>query len=154
MPLLSRWFARTALIYLFIGFSLGGLILSAKAGIVDARVWVWLLPHADILIVGWLIQLAMGVSYWILPRIREAGRGRVALAWTAYVLLNIGLCLGAGFSLLDYWLQSDGWLSRMFIPGLLVQAIAMCVYVIYAWPRILPTITSSDWKHKSETARH
>ena len=153
MPRLSRWFVRTAFVYLLIGFSIGGLILSAKAGMVDARVWVWLLPHADFLVVGWLIQMAMGVAYWILPRIRDAGRGRVRLAWAAYILLNSGLGFGAGLALLDYWFPAGGWMSRTFIPGLLVQAIALCLYVVYAWPRVLPTITAADWKRKTEAPR-
>lgn len=154
MPRLSRWFVRTAFVYLLVGFSIGGLILSAKAGMADARVWVWLLPHADLLVVGWLIQLAMGVAYWILPRIRDAGRGRVRLAWAAYILLNSGLGFGAGLALLDYWLPAGGWMSRTFIPGLLVQAVALCLYVVYAWPRVLPTITATDWKRKTEAPRH
>jgi heme/copper-type cytochrome/quinol oxidase subunit 1 len=153
MPRLSRWFVRSALIYLLIGFGIGGLILCAKAGYVDARVWVWLLPHADFLLVGWLIQLAMGVAYWILPRMRETGRGRVALAWIAYFLLNAGLCLGAGLACLDYWFPDSGWNSKAFIPGLLTQAIALCVFVIYAWPRVLPTITAADWQRKTTQPR-
>ena len=142
MPRLSRWLVRSALVYLVLGFVVGGLLLSAKAGVVDARVWVWLLPHADILMMGWLVQLALGVSFWILPRIRAAGRGRVALAWAAYFLLNGGLILGAGLPLLSYWFPGT-WSQPVFAVGLLIQAAALCLYALYAWPRILPTITAT-----------
>jgi hypothetical protein len=148
MPRLSRWFIRTAMVYLLIGFSIGGLILSAKAGAVDGRVWMWLLPHADILLVGWMIQLAMGMAYWILPRIRVVGRGRVALAWAAYGLLNAGLIVGAGLPWLQYWLPAQAWLAGAFPVGLLVQALALVLYVIYAWPRVLPTITQTNLVRK------
>jgi hypothetical protein len=152
MPRLSRWFVRASLLYLLIGFTLGGLILSAKAGMVDSRVWLWLLPHADILIAGWMIQLAMGMAFWILPRIRVTGRGRTVLAWASFVLLNAGLILGAGLSMLAYWLPSIDWLPRAFPVGLLLQALALAVYVIYAWPRVLPTITAVD--HQRKGMRH
>ena len=151
MPRLSRWLVRCAFLYLVVGFTIGGLILSAKVGVVDARVWVWLLPHADMLVVGWLIQLAMGMAYWILPRIREAGRGRVALAWAAFTLLNSGLVVGAGTALLAYWFPVGDWMPRVFSIGLLVQAVAICTFVIYAWPRVLPTITAADWKRKIQS---
>jgi hypothetical protein len=151
MPQLSRWFVRAALIYLLVGFTLGGLILSAKGGAVDGRVWLWLLPHADILIVGWMVQLALGMSYWILPRIRVSGReggdrGRTILAWSSFGLLNAGLLVGAGLPILPYWLPNQAQLSQAFPVGLLIQALALALYVIYAWPRILPTITKADTK--------
>ena len=149
MPRLSRWFARTAFAYLVVGFTIGGLILSAKAGFVDARVWVWLLPHVDILVMGWLVQLAMSMSFWILPRIRDAGRGRVELAWVSYFLLNAGLILGAGVSLAVYWYPAT-LMQQAFTAGLLVQTVAVCLYAVYVWPRILPTITVADLKRRTE----
>lgn len=149
MPRLSRWFVRMALLYLCVGFTLGGLILSAKAGAVNGRVWLWLLPHADILVVGWMIQLALGMAYWILPRIRVLGRGRVALAWASFVLLNVGLLIGAGLPILPYWLPEWAWLAQAFPAGLLIQAGALTLFVLYAWPRVLPTITAVGRQHQS-----
>jgi hypothetical protein len=142
---------RAALLYLCVGFTLGGLILSAKGGVVDGRVWLWLLPHADILVVGWMIQLAIGVAFWILPRIRVLGRGRVPLAWASFVLLNLGLVTGAGLPLLPFWLPELAWLARAFPAGLLVQACALVLFVFYVWPRVLPTITASDWQRRTNS---
>jgi hypothetical protein len=140
MPRLSRWLIRAALIYLLVGFVLGGLLLSAKAGVVDSRIWIWLLPHADILVAGWLIQLAMGMAFWILPRIREAGRGRVLLAWASFALLNVGLVAGAGLAWLQYWFPGLTISAQAFPIGVLLQALALIVFAIYAWPRVLPVI--------------
>ena len=147
MPRLSRWMVRCALAYLIIGVAIGGLMLLAKAGLADARLLAWILPHADMLVVGWLVQMAMGMGFWILPRIRVAGRGRVALAWAAWVCLNAGLVLGAGLALLAYWFPGD-WMRTAFSAGILLQAAAMGLYALYAWPRILPTITAADLRRK------
>jgi hypothetical protein len=38
MPRLTRWCVRAALLYLLFGFTLGGLLLSAKGDAVDLRV--------------------------------------------------------------------------------------------------------------------
>lgn len=144
MPRLSCWFIRASMLYFVLGFTLGGLILSAKAGVADPRIWVWLLPHVDILLAGWLIQLAMGMAYWILPRIRNAGRGVTTLAVLALVLLNAGLCLGSGSAMLPYWFPDITWSTAAFGGGVLIQTLGLVVFVIYAWSRVLPTITVAD----------
>ncbi len=149
MPRLTRLFIHSSLIYLVVGFTLGGLILTAKAVLMDARVWAWLLPHADILVVGWLVQLAMGVAFWILPRIREAYRGRTALAWASFYLLNGGVTVGAGVTLMALWFPGR-WAQVTFVSGLACQVVALGLYAFYAWPRILPTITAADVKRKAQ----
>ncbi len=148
MPRLSRWLIRASMLYMVIGFTLGGLILAAKGGGADPRVWVWLLPHADILVAGWLIQLAMGMAYWILPRIRNAGRGLTPLAGLAMALLNGGLCLGAGSALLPYWFPTLTWTTGVFVAGIVAQTVGLVLFVIYAWSRVLPTITAADWQQR------
>ena len=143
MPHLSRLFIRFALVYLIVGFILGGLLLTAKAGLVDQRVWGWLLPHADIMLVGWLVQLAMGVSFWILPRMRRDYRGHIVLAWISFFLLNGGLIVGSGLTLGSVWFPGN-WMMMVYVSGLVTQGLAVCLFVVYAWPRILPTITGAD----------
>jgi len=132
---------RAALLYLVIGFTLGGALLLAKAGVVDLRVWLWLPAHVDVLIVGWMMQTAMGVAFWILPRRRLVGRGRTELAWASFALLNTGLVVSAGFSWLQFWLPNWGWLHEAFPLGLALQVLALIVFAGYAWARVLPTIT-------------
>lgn len=149
MPRLSRWLIRASMLYLVLGFSLGGLILAAKGGGADPRVWIWLLPHVDILVAGWLIQLAMGMAYWILPRIRNAGRGMTPLAALAMALLNTGLCGGAGSALLPYWFPGITWATTAFVAGVLLQTASLVLFVIYAWSRVLPTITAADLQKRS-----
>ena len=99
MPLVSVWFIRSALLYLLAGFTLGALLLASKGLALPPELWRWLSVHLELLLVGWLVQLVMGVAYWIFPRfgMTPQARGREGLAWLALVLLNGGVwiaCLG------------------------------------------------------------
>lgn len=74
MPRLSCWFVRAALLHLTLGALVGGLILSAK-GMPLVLGWAWqLLPaHIQVMVGGWLLQLTLGMGYWILPRLNGTG---------------------------------------------------------------------------------
>jgi hypothetical protein len=132
MPTLSRYFIRSALLYLGIGFTFGALILSAKGGYVDARVWNWLPMHHVLLIVGWLIQLTLGVAYWILPRIQLSERGRRTWAWAGFVALQIGLALTLSTALV-MWIPA---MQMWFAPAVILQVIGVLLFAVHAWPRI------------------
>lgn len=95
MPRVSVWLIRAALLYLWAGFTLGALLLANKGTGFAPDVWRWLPVHLELLLVGWFVQLVMGVAYWIFPRfgMTPAARGREALAWAAFGLLNVGVCL-------------------------------------------------------------
>jgi hypothetical protein len=136
MPLLSRCFIRSALVCLAIGFTLGGLMLSAKGGAVDARVWGWLPMHIALLVNGWLIQLSLGVMYWILPRVHLGDRGRPAWAWSGFVCLQTGLVLAllSGASL---WVAEA---ANLFAPAIVLQTAGTILFAVHAWPRIRPAI--------------
>lgn len=136
MPTLSRYFVRSALIYLGIGFTLGGFILAAKGGGADARFWLWLPTHIVFLLNGWLIQLSMGVAYWILPRIHLSDRGRQGWAWGAFVAFQLGLILALG-TILSLWIPE---VQSLFAPGLLLQTLGVFFFAIHALPRIRPAL--------------
>jgi hypothetical protein len=93
--------------------------------------WVWrLLPvHIDILLFGFVIQLAMGIAYWILPRYRGGSRGKETVVWSAIVLLNLGIwlisCVGL-FNLPGQWLA----------VGRLLESAAAALFASQAWGRI------------------
>lgn len=93
MPRVSVWFVRAALAYLGAGFTLGALLLSDKSIGFSSGLWRWLPVHFELLLVGWFVQLVMGVAYWIFPRfgMSRAARGREWLAWLALALLNGGV---------------------------------------------------------------
>jgi hypothetical protein len=140
MPTLSRFFIHSVLAYLGIGFTIGGLILSAKAGAMEARVWSWLPVHIVFLMNGWLVQLTLGAAYWILPRIHAGERGRRGWAWAGFVTLQTGLVFTA-ISGAGVWLPS---LSQLFAPAFCLQVFGVGLFAIHAWPRIRPTFVRAN----------
>lgn len=126
MPTLSRLYIRSALIWLVVGSTFGGVILWSKSAPVPGA-WQLLTAHISLLTWGWLLQLSLGVAYWILPRFGSA-RPRSYLAVLAYALLNIALLISVVVSVLGL-----PW------PGVLVAALqlaALVTFALHAWPRV------------------
>ena len=68
MPRLSVWSIRTAMLYLGLGFLWGALMLFEKGAPVAPSLLRLLPMHIEFVLIGWTMQLAMGVAFWILPR--------------------------------------------------------------------------------------
>ena len=135
MPRLSVYFIRAALLHLGIGFTLGSLLLWNKAFPLGALIWRLLPMHMELLMVGWLVNLALGVAFWILPR-WQSQRGDVRPAWAALVLLNAGVWLVA---IAPFVAQ-----SLLFSPlGRTLEAAAAFAFALHAWPRIKPWVETS-----------
>jgi heme/copper-type cytochrome/quinol oxidase subunit 1 len=114
MPPLSRYFVRSSLVCLAIGFTIGGLNLASKGGAVDPRIWDWLPEHVVLLLFGWLVQLALGVAYWILPRMNLADRGRQHWAWAAFIASQAGIALLL-LSMLRLWIPAAASLLALAV---------------------------------------
>jgi hypothetical protein len=130
MPALSIWSIRVALLYLIAGFSFGAVMLINKGVPISPFVWRLLPIHMEFLLVGWLVQLAMGVAFWILPRFRQQ-RGNSHVALAAFVLLNVGIWLAA----LGSALAVPSWMA---VAGRLAEVGAAAAFAIHAWPRVKP----------------
>ncbi|HMA40310.1 MAG TPA: hypothetical protein VKP10_09545 [Gemmatimonadales bacterium] len=129
MPGASVWFIRAALAYLLAGFTLGALLLAAKGLPLPLGVWRWLPVHFELLLVGWFVQLVMGVAYWIFPRfgMTRAARGREGLAWLALVLLNGGI-----------WAVSVAVLygpATLAVIGRAMEVLAAATMALNVWAR-------------------
>ena len=131
MPRLSCWFIRAALFYLAAGFTVGALMLANKGISFWPQSWRFLSVHMEMLLVGWLVQLALGMAFWILPRfVKGAPRGNEALIWLAFVLVNLGI----------------GWViaeTIFAIPGLaligrVAEAVGVLAFAIGSWQRVRP----------------
>ena len=135
MPALSRWFIRASLAYLVAGFSLGAFMLVAKAFARHGWTGLVLVPHVEFLLLGWTMQLTMGVAFWILPRF-EGGtsRGAVGYAWMAFVLLNAGVPLVAAATAMDVSARDGGAAVRL--AGRMAEVIAAAAFAGHAWRRI------------------
>ncbi|MGE5223755.1 MAG: hypothetical protein ACM3PY_15060, partial [Omnitrophica WOR_2 bacterium] len=96
-------------------------------------IWRFLPAHIEALLMGWVVQLILGMAFWILPRFGTgARRGNVKAAWAALILLNAGI-----------WLVVSGPLFQeptlaAWIPflGRLAECSAALAFALHAWPRI------------------
>ena len=130
MPRLSVYLIRTAFVYLAIGFTFGGLLLFNKAIPLDPQLRRLLPLHIELVLVGWTMQLAMGVAFWILPRFSHGGaRGNERPAWAAYILFNLGVISIA----LSQWLTGS---DAFVIAGRVCELSAAILFAIHVWPRV------------------
>ena len=128
---------RTALLWLAIGYSVGGLVLLNKG--IPLLPWLWTLrsAHIHMLLVGWTVQLACGVAFWILPRLDARGtRGNERLVWGCYAALNSAVVLGALHDPLVALVAWPGWAALLVLMGLL-YGLAATLFVMHAWPRVV-----------------
>jgi cbb3-type cytochrome oxidase subunit 1 len=123
MPKLSTFFIRAALLHLGIGYTIAALLLANKGVPFSAELWRLLEPHVQILIFGWMLQLAMGVAFYALPRLpnTQARYGDEWLGWLSFVLINAGV-----------------WLSITIFPfaGKLIILLAGLAFVRLMFPRV------------------
>jgi hypothetical protein len=127
MPRISVWLVRCALLHLMGGFTLGALLLMSK-GEAWMPVLMPLRPlHVEMLLVGWMVQLAFGVGSWILPY----GRG-VDNDWRLYAALG---CINAGVALMGC---SILWPDVTWLPPLARSAEigAAGLFGWHIWPRV------------------
>jgi hypothetical protein len=130
MPRLSVWYIRCALVYLFLGFTFGALILFNKGIPLQPLVWRLLPSHIEFVLFGWTVQLVIGMAFWILPRFGNPPvRGNERLAWIALLLINVGILL----LVIASFYPAYGWLN---LAGRAVEAAGVLFFAVHAWPRV------------------
>lgn len=133
MPRVSRWFIRTAMMYLVAALVLGAVMQSPLAGRLPLFRVLWP-TYVHLLVVGWLTQLIFGVAYWMFPRFSaERPRGSERLGWATFALLNAGLLLRA---VAEPWHALSGRGAPLLVSSALLQLLAGWVFVVNTWPRI------------------
>lgn len=131
MPRLSQWIIRVAFIYLLLGFTVGALLLANKGILFYPSMWRWLPVHIEFLLMGWIVQLTMGVAFWILPRFwQEPRRPNEILAYLAFVLLNVGIGLVVVATLLS------GAIA-LLLPGRVIELLAVLFFALHGWQRVI-----------------
>ena len=138
MPRISVVIIRTALLQLAFGATIGGLMLVEKG--LRLAPWLWTLRpgHIQIMLLGWIVQLACGVAIWILPRLDAAGsRGNLGLAWLGYAALNGGVVTALLHLPLVAVLGQDRLSWMLPLAGLL-YVVAVAAMVAHLWRRVLP----------------
>jgi len=129
MPRLSSWFVRASLIYLALGFTLGALMLANKGLGFYPLIWKLLPIHIEMLMMGWFVQLAVGVAFWILPRLSGATpRGNERFVWLALRLINIGIWM--------VMLEAITSLPGSLLLGRLAEFGGVLAFVVGSWKRV------------------
>ena len=132
MPLITRLFLKTGLLY-FMGALLVGIMLQVNnLGIPNLIPIFW-----HMLMLGWITQIIIGVSLWMFPgRIKEESFYNQKWAWLTYILLNTGLILRIVAEPLFTLSGTSVWKIILTISAIL-QFVAILSYVIEIWPRVL-----------------
>jgi hypothetical protein len=148
MPRQTVYFVRAALIQLGIGFTMGALMLANKGISFEPMLWRLLFPHVEVVLIGWTLQLAMGVALWILPRISGARKyGNEGFGWAAFVLLNAGI-LGVG---VGYWFGGD--MVLFAAAGRVAELVAGVLFVLQVWSRVKPIGGAAALETKTESQK-
>lgn len=128
MPRPTVLFVRASLAHLVVGVTAGALMLIDKG----CRWLPWsplLLPtHLETLLVGWTLQLAFGVAFWILPRWRGRQAGEHA-ARTTLFLLNGGVAVVALATIFG----ATPW---AVVVGRAAETAAVALFALHAWRRL------------------
>jgi hypothetical protein len=149
MPNTSRAFIRASILYLAVGVLLGALLLINRWLLLSPTIAALRTSHVEALIVGWLIQLIMGVGWWLFPplaiglrpnsplpvRRGQAQRGSDALFWATFVCLNVGILLAAIFDPVYRWTNVEVFCILASISGVFMLAAAIA-FVVNTWGRI------------------
>jgi hypothetical protein len=138
MDPLSSVMLRAALIWLLGGVVIGAAMLTDRA--LPGQWRLWMAPsHAHMLFVGWFLQFAVGVAYWLLPRRRSTERPLgywERAAYVAVIALNLGLVLRIIAEPAERTgNESDGTMV-LLIASALLQVAAALIFVTQLWPRV------------------
>ncbi|KAA3644209.1 MAG: hypothetical protein DWQ07_19060 [Chloroflexi bacterium] len=132
MPRLSVWALRAALLNFSVGFTFGALLLANKAMPAMGSLWRLLPAHIELLLIGWIVQLVLGIAFWIFPRFKfPPKRGRSEPGWIGWLLLNLGVLLVSIASILGR--------QELVVLGRISEATAVVLFASSLWPRTKPT---------------
>ncbi|MGD8806744.1 MAG: hypothetical protein PVH65_12880 [Chloroflexota bacterium] len=129
MPRLSQWLIKVAFLYLLLGFTVGALLLAHKGIFLNQFLWRWLPAHMEFLLMGWVVQLTMGVAFWILPRYwKPPRRPKEEYVRLSFVSLNLGIWLvvaGTTFGAGEWAL----------FAGRAAEVVAVILFALHGWAR-------------------
>lgn len=147
MDPLTRLMGKTSLIYLLLGFVLGGVLLIAEA---TGASWgsSWSVIHAHILFVGWFVQFAIGIAYWLLPRRKTPEKPygyNETPAYIAYALINAAMIVRI---LIEPFYFSGALQGTIVTVGLsisgVLQAVAGTIWAWQLWGRFFLRYTATN----------
>lgn len=132
MPTLTRWFIKTAILYLVAALALS---VAMQLPLADHSILPLIWPtYLHLLVVGWLTQLIFGVAFWLFPKHSSGShRGSDRLGWLCFAMLNAGLLLRVVAEPLQ-GLGRPG--TPLLVVSALAQLLAGWAFVANTWPRV------------------
>lgn len=134
MPVIVRWYLRTALVMFILALgvgliqTLGGLLPFLPPGLTPV--------YFHLLMVGWVTQFILGVALWMLPKYSmQRPRGNEGLSWAVYLLLNAGLLVRAVAEPNNALAPGTLW-GWMLVLSAVLQWLAGLLFVGNAWARV------------------
>lgn len=136
MPLLTRLFIKTGLAYFAVAMLMGLALLAQPILGLPPVVGLFHPVYLHLLMVGWVLQLIIGVIYWMFPKqSKERPRGSDRLAWLVYVCLNAGLLLRiAGEPLTAA--RPDLGVGWTLAVSAMLQLVAGWAFIANTWGRV------------------
>jgi hypothetical protein len=133
VPTLTRWFIKSAMLYLIVALILSVAMQSAVVGRLPLLRAIWP-TYLHLLVVGWLTQLIFGVAFWMFPKhALRPPRGSEWLGWATFALLNAGLIL----RLIAEPLHGLGHrYPLLLVASAVTQLLAGWAFVANTWPRV------------------
>jgi cbb3-type cytochrome oxidase subunit 1 len=139
MPPLTRWFLKTALIYLVVALLAGALLAARNVWLLPPLITAFTPVYFHLFMVGWVTQLIFGVVFWMFPKYsKEKPRGSEPLGWATYLLLNAGLLLRAAGEPLNA-LQPGVFWGWLLVVSATWQWLAGLCFVANTWGRVQGT---------------
>ena len=149
MPVTSRLFVKASIIYLCLGAILGALMFINRWIPLGAWVSYIRVSHVEMLIVGWLTQLILGVAWWLFPPLKiglradaplpirrgQTQRGSEPLFWVTFGLLNAGVLIQSVVQPLYTWSRVEVFHVLTGISGVLLL-LAAIAFVVNMWGRV------------------
>ena len=136
MPILTRLFIKTALLYLVAALLAGVLLLARPALSLPDQIVALTPVYFHLLMVGWVTQLVFGVAHWMFPKYSQARpRGSERLGWATYFMLSAGLILRAVGEPLAA-LQVGAFFGWLVAASAVLQLLAGWAFVANTWSRV------------------
>lgn len=136
MPLLTRVWIKSALVYFILALLLGLLLALDSAGVVALSIQGLFPSYIHFITIGWITQLIMGVVFWMFPKYTQQKPRRSDWAgWVSFSTLNLGLVLRLIGEPMYATLHTiwAGWLMAIAALLLLTGGIA---FVVNTWGRV------------------
>jgi hypothetical protein len=136
MPPLTRWYVKSALLYLIAALLLGALLAARPVVALPAFLGASGPVYFHLLMVGWVTELIFGVAFWLFPKFaKDRPRGSEWLGWATYGLLNAGLLLRVVAEPANSLRPGTAW-GWLLLLSAVLQWLAGLGFVANTWPRI------------------